>query len=208
MTSSNTAKTALAPDPENIDGRSLRAWTEQMAVTPLGGGIYRVESESGNEYRVDLPGGRCTCPDHRYRGGRCKHRRRVAIEVTTGRTPPPGKRRADCAVCGHETFADETARLPLCDDCTLEHGAAVRDRETGDLLVVVDVLDVRADEAEIPGHDCTVATYPDNDAYPAADPVVRAVYVGDATRSGDPRRYSFPHSRLEPTAVDLPRSLV
>jgi hypothetical protein len=121
MTRTRSRKVALAPDLRQLDDRAARASVERMAVTPLAGGCYRVESEGGTD-TVDLPGRRCTCPDHGYRGVECKHRRRVAIEVTRDVVPPPGKREAACAVCDEESFVPETADPPLCDDSRLEPG--------------------------------------------------------------------------------------
>lgn len=36
-------------------------------------GRVQVTSRSGNTYTVDTEEGTCTCPDHRYRGSRCRH---------------------------------------------------------------------------------------------------------------------------------------
>jgi hypothetical protein len=176
---------------------------ERMAVTQLGGGVYEVESQSGNTYSVDLPGGRCTCPDHNFRGVRCKHVRRVAMEVTDGRVAPPGERAVACRNCGDEIFVDETAPGPhFCEECGLEPGETVVDRETGDLLVVVRTTGRRADEVEITDHDCTVAAYSTNEAYRPDDVVVEAMYPVPAGLDTDGlkphhlRRYSFPRGRL------------
>jgi hypothetical protein len=185
----------LAPDPRELDPRAARAWTESMAVTPLGGGCYRVDTDHG-EYTVDLPGRRCTCPDHRYRHERCKHSRRVAIEINLGRVPAPGQRRADCAVCGHEAFVPETGDVPLCADCRLDDGDVAVDRETGDTLVVRRVRPDRADEYVIEATGRTVAAHDTNDRYPADDLVVDVVYLGDELRNREPRVYAFPYSRL------------
>jgi ribosomal protein L37E len=181
---------SLVPDLDEMTPRAARAWRERMAVSALGGGRYAVETESGGSYTVDLPQKHCSCPDHTMRGERCKHLRRVAIEITEGRLPQPGFRAADCRVCGRETFVPESARLPLCEHCSFAFGERVRDRETGDLLVVVRTVDRRADEVEIEALDVTVASHPSNRAYDPAEPVVEAVYPG----SGQP--YSFPRSRL------------
>lgn len=195
-------KTALAPDLTTLDERAARAWTERMAVRPLGRGRYAVDSQSGATYVVDLPAGTCTCPDHAIRGEQCKHIRRVAIEVTAGRVPAPGKRAATCDACGTPTFVPETAEPPaLCAACFLEPGDRVVDRETGDSLVVAAVTNRRADETPIEAADCTVAEYPTNRAYPSDDLVVEAVYAGDAGRNAQPRRYAFPLSRLTHHAV-------
>ena len=206
-----TRKTALAPDLRRLPDRAARAWTERMAVRPLGGAAYAVDSTSGATYVVDLDEHACSCPDHRIRGETCKHMRRVAIEISTRRVPPPGERRANCAACGVETFVDGDAAPPLCDTCRLDPGDVVTDRETDDRLVVVRVTPDRANEVSIAAADTTVADYATNEGYPSDDVVVEAVYLGDFGRTGDPgesRRYSFPLSRLDrvddATFVDLP----
>ena len=123
-----------------MDERAARAWTEPMAVRPLGGGRYAVDSASGATYVVDLPARTCTCPDHEIRAERCKHLRRVALEVTLGRVPSPGQRRVTCEACGRETFVSVDAAEPhLCPHCRFEPGDRVVDRETGDWLHVVAV---------------------------------------------------------------------
>lgn len=183
-----------------MDDRSARAWTEAMAVRPLGGGRYAVDSQSGATYVVSLPEGDCTCPDHEIRGVRCKHIRRVAIEVNRGEVPPPGKVEGECAACGREAFVPEDEHPRLCAECHLEPGDVARDRETGDLVVVARVTDERADEVRIETADATVADYPSNRGYPEDDLVVEVVYPFSADPDvgfDDLPRYSFPHSRLE-----------
>lgn len=179
-----------------------------MAVTPLEDGLYSVRSESGNTYVADLPERRCSCPDSTYRGQRCKHLRRVALEITQRRVPAPGQSVETCAVCARDAFCRPDGP-PLCADCRYTPGTTVRDRETGDLLVVVEQSGARAGDvplADAGGH--TVADHPTNEGYPAEDPVVYCVYPF----SGDPgapfeelRRYAFPHSRLGPADVDQAR---
>ncbi|MFD1586711.1 SWIM zinc finger family protein [Halorientalis brevis] len=218
MSQVRSPKVALAPDLRKLDERAVRAWTEPMAVVPLGGGVYRVETHEDHSYSVDLPGQRCTCPDHQYRGVQCKHLRRVAIEVTQELVPPPGKEVADCAVCATESFVPELSDPPLCDDCRLEPGDIVRDRETGeadlgeasenasgersepragDRLVVTRVTPERADEYVVEAVGQTIADFATNEGYPAEDLVVEVVYLGDAARRDDPRTYAFPYSRLD-----------
>jgi len=180
-----------------MDDRAARAWTERMAITPRGDGRYAVDSESGATYVVDLPAGDCNCLDHRIRDERCKHLRRVALEVNARRVPPPGKRRDDCAACGHEAFVPEDGP-PLCASCALDRGDVVRDRETGDLMVVADVTDRRADEVTIEDG-TTVADYGTNEDYPDDDLVVAVVYPFSSPGAdlADLQRYSFPYSRLD-----------
>jgi hypothetical protein len=106
--------------------------------------------------------------------------------------PPPGSRVAGCVACGRTTFAGEDSRLPLCERCALDPDERVRDRETGDLLVVAATRDRRADEVEIEAADCTVAAYPTNREYDPGEPVIEATYPGGE------RRYAYPLSRLDP----------
>ncbi|NEU55467.1 SWIM zinc finger family protein [Halorussus sp. MSC15.2] len=202
-TASERTRASLPPASRVTDIRSQRARMERMAVTPLGGGVYEVESQSGNTYSVDLPGGRCTCPDHNFRGVRCKHLRRVAMEVNEGLVAPPGQKAVTCASCGDETFVDETSDGPhFCEECELEPGETVVDRETGDLLVVVRTTARRADQVRITDRDCTVADYHNNEAYRTDDVVVEAMYPVPAGLGSDDmkphhlRRYSFPRGRL------------
>lgn len=188
----------LAPDMGTLTARARRAWTESMAVRTVGHGRYAVESQSGETYLVDLPQSDCTCPDHEIRGERCKHLRRVAIEVNERRVPPPGKRRADCVGCRRESFVPELGPS-LCGDCWLERGDVATDRETGDTVVVYRLTDERADERYIEAAGCTVANYPRNDGYPSDDPVVEVVYPFSGSPGADLEerpRYGFPYSRL------------
>lgn len=203
-TAASSKATLDVPRGAELDERSLRARTEQMSVAAFGTELYEVESESGNTYHVNLPAGRCTCPDHGIRGERCKHLRRVAIEVNEGRVPPPGKVVDDCAVCGETAFVDRDATDPtLCSDHEIRLGDRVIDRETGDFLAVVAVSEKRADEVAVKNSVYTVAEYPSNRDYGSDDPVVGVVYPQSLTIGEDGptpealRVYSFPRSRLE-----------
>ncbi|MWV65334.1 hypothetical protein GRS48_10960 [Halorubrum sp. JWXQ-INN 858] len=169
-----------------------------MTVRPLRDRRYVVETDGGT-YVVALDAGTCTCPDHAIRGSRCKHLRRVAMEVTEGTIPGPDERVGVCAVCGAETFVPFDAAGPqLCARHGFESGDLVRDRETDTPLVVVAVTAERADayrtETGRP-----IAAYATNAAYGDHEPVVEAVYV-DSLRPGsdvvDAKRYGFPASRL------------
>lgn len=203
MSSSGSSKRSLQPDGDG-DSRAARARSERMAVKPLGEGYYEVRSESGATYTVSLPAGRCTCPDSRFRNARCKHVRRVAIEVTRGTVPAPDERVATCAACGDETFVDADEPDPVyCDECTLQPGETVVDREGGTLVVVIGTVDERADEYRIAGRGWTVADHPTNAGYDARDRVVEVLYPLDRgvdpadVRPGDLKRYAFPRGRLE-----------
>ncbi|MFB6218496.1 MAG: SWIM zinc finger family protein [Halobacteriaceae archaeon] len=182
--------------------RAQRARSEPMGVAPLGGGEYDVVTgdDERQVYTVDLPAGRCTCPDARLRGARCKHLRRVAIEVTEGRVPAPGERAARCGACGRPLHAGAEEPDPVyCGACTLRPGETVVDRETEDLLVVVETTDSRARGTPVRGTGYTVATYPGNRGYAPDDRVIEAIYpqpAGTDPREDPPRAYSFPRGRL------------
>ncbi|WP_135822063.1 SWIM zinc finger family protein [Halostella litorea] len=203
-TAASSRTTLPVPRGAELDERSLRARTEPMSVTAFGTDLYEVESASGETYHVNLPAGRCTCPDHAFRGERCKHVRRVAIEVNEGRVPPPGEVAVDCATCGATTFVARDAPGPhFCSEHRLRPGDRVRDRETGDRLQVVALSDRRADEVAVENSVYTVADYPSNRGYPADDPVVGVVYPQSVRIGADGpvpeslRVYSFPRTRLE-----------
>ena len=80
---------------EDSDPRTERARTEEMDVSLLRkGGVYEVESASGNTYEVDVASKTCTCPDFTKRqpSGGCKHLRRVDIEIRSRSVPRPDGR--------------------------------------------------------------------------------------------------------------------
>lgn len=191
------------PPASELDARSRRARSEAMSVLPLGSGQYAVESQSGNAYLVDVDAGRCTCPDHAIRKVRCKHLRRVALEITAGRVAPPSYVASTCASCGGFALVPPGASAPhLCEEHRLAVGDRARDLETGEVVLVVSVSPRRADEVAVPGTEASVAAYETNAGYPDGDPVVGAVYpsvrvTDDGPRPESLRVYSFPVSRLE-----------
>jgi hypothetical protein len=169
-----------------------------MTVRPLRDRRYVVETEGGT-YVVDLDRRTCTCPDHAIRGSRCKHLRRVAIEVTERRVPGPDERPAVCAVCGRETFVPfDSTGAQLCDRHAHRPGDVVTDRETGSALLVVGVTTDRADAVET-REGRLVADYESNRHYGGHEPVVDAVYLEDREPR---RRYQFPASRLRSVSED------
>jgi len=169
-----------------------------MTVRPLRDGRYVVET-AGGTYVVDLEDGACTCPDHAIRDARCKHLRRVAMEVSDGAVPAPDERTGACAVCGDEIHVPRlSAGAHLCESHTPDPGELVRDRESGQRLVVVAVTAERADAYETP-EGRAVDDYPTNARYGAHEPVIEAVYLGSLGPERDPAaatRYGFPASRL------------
>ncbi|WP_254861593.1 SWIM zinc finger family protein [Halovivax gelatinilyticus] len=204
MSQTASPKTSLpVPDADRLDERSRRARTEQMSVLALGDGLYEVESESGETYLVDATAGRCSCPDHLFRGARCKHARRVAIDITEHRAPPPGQLAAPCTDCGETVFVDEPIEEPVyCERHALSPGDRARDRESGAVVTVVDVSDRRADATRIPTVGESVAAYGTNEAYDPDVPVVAAVYPHATVQRNGPvpnelRVYLFPRTRLE-----------
>lgn len=83
-----SADTTARTDVE-LDDRTRRALAESLSVltprgTPVTDGdrtLVSVVSHSGEEYRVDVREGRCTCPDHEHRDADCKHRRRARFAL-------------------------------------------------------------------------------------------------------------------------------
>ncbi|MFC4540638.1 SWIM zinc finger family protein [Halosolutus amylolyticus] len=191
------------PSNDHLEERSRRARVEPMSVLALGDGLYEIESANDHTYLVDLPAGRCTCPDHVFRGVRCKHIRRVAIEINEGRTPPPGRIAVECHDCETAVFVDEDHDGPVyCDDHEIRPGDPVVDRETGDRLTVVDVSVLRADAVRIRPEGTTVAEYGTNENYDPDVPVVGAIYPhATVARNGvvpeSLKVYVFPRTRLE-----------
>lgn len=190
----------------SANGRARRAREEQMAVRPLRSGRYAVSTDGGT-YVVALEAQTCTCPDHQIRDARCKHRRRVAIEITEHRVPSPDQRTGICSVCGDPTFVPVSATGPqLCKGHTPAPGDLVRDRESGKLLIVTGLTSDRADERIVQKRDQSVADFASNANYGDHETVVEAVYVPaglpvDGTLDlSQRRRYGFPASRL--IAVD------
>jgi hypothetical protein len=196
---------------EGYEGRAYRARAEPMAVWPLRDGRYLVDVEN-RTYVVNAERAACTCPDSAIRGARCKHVRRVAIEIDAGLVPAPDERERPCAVCGGSAFVADDARGPaLCSRHDHDIGSLVADRETGKRLVVVAATgrradDVRTDEGRL------VADYDTNAAYGRHEPVFGARYVRTTEDYGltvTGRRYLFPASRLrrvdtDSTATDRP----
>lgn len=111
----------------DLDQRDVRALKEYMTTLPLGGDVYSVTTQSGSEYRVDAREGRCTCPDHQYRGVRCKHVRRVAF--ATGERPIPAWVNTDEVDAQLGEHVEETPKVAATDGgVTLaEFGADDRD---------------------------------------------------------------------------------
>ena len=192
---------------DGYEGRDARARAEPMTVWPLRDGRYLVETDGGS-YVVDAARAVCSCPDSALRGARCKHVRRVALEIAAGLVPAPDRDERVCAVCGGAAFVDRDARGPvLCARHDHDPGTVVADRETGKRLVVVGTTGERADEART-NEGRLVADYDTNAAYGRHEPAVAARYVDSSpashhgrdrseTASGG-RCYLFPASRLRP----------
>lgn len=85
------SKTSETESCIDLEPRDVRALTECMSVLDGFGdataGEYVVVSESGSQYDIDVLVGTCTCPDHEYRGVRCKHLR--GAEFASGRREIP-----------------------------------------------------------------------------------------------------------------------
>ena len=195
---------------DGYDGRAYRARAEPMTVWPLRDGRYLVDRED-RTYVVDAERAACTCPDSAIRGARCKHVRRIAIEVDAGFVPAPDERERACAVCGGRAFVATDARGPaLCPRHDHAPGSLVADRETGTLLVVVAATGRRTDEVRT-DEGRLVADYDTNAAYGRHEPTFAARYVdafpipeaGDRSAADAAgAQYLFPASRLRSVDVD------
>jgi hypothetical protein len=68
-----------------------------MDIVFVGIGAYVVHSESGRRYRIDVFEESCSCPDWQNPStpARCKHIRRVEMEIDAGTVPRPDGRLAE-----------------------------------------------------------------------------------------------------------------
>ena len=185
--------------------RAHRARTEPMTLRPLRDGRTVVETDGGT-YVVGAAHERCTCPDHAIRGVRCKHIRRVDIDAAAGAIPPAGAREGVCALCGEPVIVDCDQSTALCERHAVAPGECVLDRETGDLLVVVEATTDRADERWIDGGR-RIADVETNRHYGGHEPVIEVVYASALGRraGGAAKRYGFPAGRLRHTDRDPAR---
>jgi hypothetical protein len=109
MTHDTTKTDTTNGVPADCDGRTHRACTETMMIQPLLDGRYKVHSQSGRTYIVDLTTDTCDCPDPYQAAGElgCKHIRRVKLEIAVGELPHPD----DCPTDA-ELVAREPPRTP------------------------------------------------------------------------------------------------
>lgn len=109
---------AVTDESTDLEPRDVRALTECMTTLPLGGDVYSVTTESGSEYRVDAQEGRCTCPDHRHRGVRCKHLKRLVF--ARGDAPIPAWADTDAVDPLLGEHCEQTPRKAAADGDSLE----------------------------------------------------------------------------------------
>ena len=69
---------------DDADNRAIKARREEMTVKAdvregEATGKYLVQSESGNEYKVNMKRGECECNDFQFNQSFCKHQRRVEL---------------------------------------------------------------------------------------------------------------------------------
>ena len=99
-----------------LEPRTRRAITETMDILFVGLGRYVVHSGSGNRYEIDTFEDSCTCPDWQDSAtpGRCKHIRRVDMEIRAGTVPRP-----DGRVAAHPpTDLDPRCTVPSSESVT------------------------------------------------------------------------------------------
>lgn len=93
----------------------------RVQFDPIIPGIARVTSASGNTYLVNTNDETCNCPDHRYRGSRCRHIEAAGIaqEQTAQGTTIGSARAADINV-------NETLREHIANETSQETANAER----------------------------------------------------------------------------------
>lgn len=204
MTRADDAGTGDPPFARTDREREIhRAWFEPMTVNRLDGRRWVVEDTGDDGHVVTLDRGECTCPAHGRGVSPCRHVRRVAMAINGGRYSPPelatGERsRGRGGDPGGDRSRPRNRPRPP-GDRGIRPGSVVFDRErpAGPPMLVVGVTGDRADEVPVPGDGRPVADYGHNRRYSPADPVVEVVYPGAVRDGREPRRYSFPLSRLE-----------
>lgn len=195
--SENRDEPESASPPEQ-EQQVQRAWMEPMDIHRLDGRRWVVRDSSGTGHVVTLDPSECTCPDDGRLQSPCRHLRRIAIEINTGRQLPP-ERYVTCPACDQEMILDPDDEMPpLCRECHLEPGMVVFDRErsNGSPMLVIRVTRDRADEVTIPDEDVLLSDYGANQQYSPSDPVVETVYPGSVSADRSPTKYLFPISRL------------
>lgn len=97
-------------DASSLEPRTQRARTEEMTVAlRRTGGIYSVRGESGRIYRVDICKPDCSCPDYQQTStDRCKHIRRVDLELRNRTVPTPDGRLPACPVADGGFTTDQS----------------------------------------------------------------------------------------------------
>jgi hypothetical protein len=118
-----------------LAARTRRALAEQMNTTTHGPGIYRVESQSGAAYIVDLPSrtddatdrssATCTCPDYRTstQEDDCKHIRCVKLDVAFGNLPQPEETPTEDDQLEHEAVTPTGSAQPGTASVATDGGA-------------------------------------------------------------------------------------
>jgi hypothetical protein len=94
---------------DELEPRTERARTEEMDISLLQkGGIYEIQSKSGNIYEVDVASETCTCPDFTKRNpsGGCKHLRRADLEIRRENVPRPDGRLPTTGDMGEQLSAE------------------------------------------------------------------------------------------------------
>ena len=141
--------------------RAERARHEQMEVEAIledgvATGKYTVHSESESTYTVDLTDpdaevqDKCTCVDSSVNKARCKHQRRVSLEILNGGLIAPGKQAFEYAV--NDVVVVDWSEGMDSEDTVV---GVVTDIATSGGEVIVGVTDYNSDEF-VPGkkYDC------------------------------------------------------
>jgi predicted nucleic acid-binding Zn finger protein len=127
-----------------LTARTRRALAEQMNITTHGPGIYRVESQSGAAYIVDLPSrtdnatdrssATCTCPDYRTstQEDDCKHIRCVKLDIAFGNLPEPEETPTEGDHVKHEAVTSTGAAQPGTASVATDGGAVKSKGDSAD----------------------------------------------------------------------------
>jgi transposase-like protein len=112
---------------ENQNGREKRgleiANNHKNQIRRVNALSYRVRSQSGNgSYLISQveDGWSCECPDHRFRGVKCKHifavEFSIALRRTVERIVEPTVNPQACQICGSENIVKDGVRHNNCGD--------------------------------------------------------------------------------------------
>lgn len=150
ITDSTTTQDSQNEQRQQKEDRARRAREEEMDVALLRqGGLYEIDSASGNTYEVDLLDATCTCPDHQNSDtpNPCKHIQRVQLELDSGQIPRPDGRLPETAFSTHPSGDEIGAHLVA----TLKTRIREREERIGTLEAEIQALQFVCEVADAVG---------------------------------------------------------